>query len=155
MKYPSKDLQKRNTIKIDILFPPPKANKYEMVRLSELDRVVKCQTCETMVANKLVALIERYERTGKIAGRDVFDVHQFLLNGYPYSKEVILELRKTSVHNFFRQLINFVDKHVNNTLIDQDLNYLLPDQEFHSIRKILKSEVLRLLKDELQRVEVE
>jgi len=153
VRYPSKDMQRRNTIKIDILFPPPKANKYEMVRLPELDRVVKCQTLETMVANKLVALIERYERTGKIAGRDVFDVHHFLLNGYSYSKEIILELRKVSISDFFNRLIEFVEKHVNNTLIDQDLNHLLPDKEFHAIRKILKPEILRLLKEELKREE--
>lgn len=153
VKYPSTENQQRNTIKIDILFPPPKTNKYEMVRLLEIDRVVKCQTLETMVANKLVALIERHERTGKIAGRDVFDVHHFLLQGYPYSKEIILELRKVSIPHFFSQLIGFVDKHINNTIIDQDLNYLLPDKEFKSIRKILKSETLMLLKDELKRAE--
>lgn len=153
MKYPSSDPQKRNTIKIDISFPPPKANRYEMVRLPEVDRVVKCQTVETMVANKLVALIGRYEHTGKIAGRDIFDVHHFLLQGYPYSKEIILELRKVSIHHFFSQLIRFVDEHVNSTIIDQDLNHLLPYEEFKAIRKILKSETLVLLKDELKRVE--
>lgn len=151
VKYPSKDPGKRNTIKIDILFPPPKANKYEMVNLPEPDRVVKCQTLETMVANKLIALIERYERTGKIAGRDIFDVHHFLMQGYSYDKEIIIELRKISIPDFFRQLINFVEKHVNNTIIDQDLNHLLPDKEFQAIRKILKTETLVLLKDELKR----
>ncbi len=155
VKYPSGHPQKRNTIKIDILFPPPKANKYEIVRLPEIDRMVKCQTLGTMVSNKLIALIERHERTGKIAGRDLFDVHHFLLNGYGYSKDVISELRKVSLEFFFSQLIDFVDKNINSTVIDQDLNHLLPDKEFQSIRKILKSETLVLLKDELKRIEVE
>lgn len=152
LKYPTKNLQSRNTIKIDVSFPPPKANKYEMVRLSEIDRVVKCQTLETMVANKLVALIERYERTGKIAGRDLFDLHHFFLHGYPYDKEIIFELRKTSLSNFFNELINFIDKNVTNTLVDEDLNCLLPNPEFQKIRKILKSETLTLLRDELKRI---
>lgn len=155
LKYPSKDLTARNTIKIDVSFPPPKSNKYEMVRLMEIDRVVKCQTLETMVANKLVALIERYERTGKIAGRDLFDLHYFFLNGYRYDKEVILELRKVPLKKFFEQLIDFIDKNIFDRVINEDLNYLLPNLEFQKIRKTLKSETLMLLRDELVRVKNE
>ena len=139
----------RNTIKVDALFPAPKKNKYEMVNLPEIDRTIKCQTIETIVSNKLVALIARYERTGKIAGRDIFDVHHFLSNSYPYSEEIIFEQRKEFLPKFFKRLISFVDKKVTNTIIDQDLNHLLPDTEFQFIRKILKQETLMLLKDEL------
>ena len=57
--------------------PPPKSNVYETVRLVEIDRIATCQTIETMFANKLVALIERREKTGSIAGRDLYDVHHF------------------------------------------------------------------------------
>ncbi|EKE19064.1 MAG: hypothetical protein ACD_9C00153G0001 [uncultured bacterium] len=121
-----------------------------MVRLPEIDRTVKCQTIETIVSNKLITLIARYERTGKIAGRDIFDIHHFLFNGYPYSEEIIFEQRKESLSNFFKQLIDFVDKKVTNTIIDQDLNHLLPNPEFQSIRKILKQETLMLLRSELK-----
>ncbi|MBI5414815.1 nucleotidyl transferase AbiEii/AbiGii toxin family protein [Candidatus Peregrinibacteria bacterium] len=152
VQYPVKNPQSRNTIKIDMLFPPPKKNEYEMVRLPEIDRVMKCQTRETMVANKFVALIARSERTGKIAGRDLFDVHHFLLQGYSYNTEIIPELRQCSLQVFFRDLINFVEKNVTRTLIDQDLNVLLPLTEFRAVRNILKEEIIRLLRDELQRV---
>ncbi len=155
LKYLTKDSPGRNTIKIDVAFPPPKANKYEMVRLVEIDRVVKCQTLETMVANKLVAMIGRHEKAGKIAGRDLFDLHYFFMHGYAYGKEIILERRKTSLADFFHQLINFIDKNVSGTLIDEDLNYLLPNLEFQKIRKILKTETLMFLRDELKRIENE
>lgn len=149
LKYPTNDSAERNTIKLDISFPAPKANDYEMVRLIEIDRVMQCQTLDTLVANKLISLIARYERTGKLAGRDVFDVHHFLFNGYPYKKEVILVQREESLQVFFKELIDFVEKQVTNTLIDQDLNHLLPNSEFQKIRKVLKQETINLLNAEL------
>lgn len=151
LKYPSNELSERNTIKIDVSFPTPKKNDYETVRLIEIDRVCKCQTLETLVANKLVTLLARYERTGKIAGRDLFDIHHFLYNGYSYKKEIILEQRKESLTVFLKKLIKFVEKYVTNTLIDQDLNHLLPQSEFQKIRKVLKQETINLLRSELER----
>ncbi len=153
VKYPVKNSGSRNTIKVDMWFPAPKTNQYEMTLVPELDRVMQCQTLETMVANKLVALMARHEKNRKIAGRDLFDIHHFLLQGYPYRAEIILELRKEPLPSFFKKLIHFVETHVTNTLIDQDLNPLLPADEFRKIRKILKQETLQLLKDELKRVE--
>lgn len=153
LKYSTQNPRERNTIKIDISFPTPKSNDYEKVRLLEIDRVMQCQTLETLVANKLITLIARHERTGKVAGRDVFDIHHFLWNGYPYKKEVILEQRKESLSGFFQKLIDFVEKYVTNTLIDQDLNPLLPKSEFQKIRKVLKQETINLLRAELTLVQ--
>ncbi|EKD63327.1 MAG: hypothetical protein ACD_51C00292G0002 [uncultured bacterium] len=154
LKYPTEKTKHRNTIKLDMSFPVPKANTYEMVRLMEIDRVVQCQTLETIVANKFITLIARFERTGKVAGRDLFDIHHFLLQGYPYSREVIIEQRKKSLPVFFKELIGFIEKRVTNTLIDQDLNHLLPQTEFQAIRKILKQETLMMLKTELNTANV-
>lgn len=150
--YDARNLGERNTIKIDASFPAPKKNKYEMVKLPEIDRTINCQTIETIVSNKLITLIARHERTGKIAGRDIFDIHHFLSNSYPYSEEIIFEQRKESPSKFFKRLIDFVDKKITNTIIDQDLNHLLPDSEFQFIRKILKQETLMLLKNELEKL---
>lgn len=152
LRYPVGDQVHRNTIQLDILFPALPVNDYEMVHLPEIDRIVKCQTLDTMVAHKLITLIARHERTSKIAARDVFDVYQFLLNGYPYKKEIIEFVRKTDLAKFFRDLIELVDKKVNLTMINQDLNFLLPNKEFQDIRKILKQQTLMLLKDELERI---
>lgn len=152
LKYPVKKLNVRHTIKIDTLFPPPQTNRYEWVRLPEIDRLVLCQNQQTMVSNKLAALWERNERTGKIAARDLFDIHQFFIQGLDYDPELIFELRKVSLPQFFNQLIDLIEKEVTQRVIDQDLNVLLPLNTFHLLRKTLKTETLQLLRDELERV---
>lgn len=151
LRYQNK-ASERNTIKIDASFPLFVASKYEAQRFIEIDRIITCQTKETMVAHKLVALIDRFEKTGHIAGRDVFDIHQFLMNGLGYEYAVIQERRKTTVKQFFIQLLAFVDRHVTETVIKEDLSTLLPLDEFSRIRKALKREVMALLGDEIQRL---
>lgn len=151
LKYPVKEGE-RNTIKIDITFPPPKSNKYETVMFSEIDRIITCQTIETMFANKLVALIDRFEKNDSIAGRDLYDIHYFFLQGFKYNEKVIIERRKATVVDFFKELIDFVESHITDTVIDQDLNFLLTIQQFQRVRKFLKNEVLMFLGDELKRL---
>ena len=142
----------RNTIKVDVSFPSLKENDYEMVMLPEIDRVVRCQTQDTMFANKLIALIERYENKNKVAGRDLYDVHQFFLQGFRYKKEIIQARRKSSLVVFFEELVDFLQRVVTDRMIEQDLNTLLPYKEFRLIRKILKQESILLLQDELKRL---
>ena len=77
VKYPNRRDNERSTLKIDVVTPPPEANKYEKVRFDEIDRILTCQTIPTMFANKLVALIDRYEKSGGIAGRDLYDINYF------------------------------------------------------------------------------
>jgi len=145
LKYPGKE-NERSTLKVDATTFKIKANKYESVRLVDIDRIVTCQTIETMFANKLVALLDRYEQNGTIAGRDVYDIHYFFMNGYEYDPDVIMERRGTSAEKFLKGLASFVEKKITGTIIDQDLNMLLPPQKFKQIRKILKKEVLMFLR---------
>jgi len=152
LRYPSKN-NERNTIKIDITLPPVKANAYEKVRIDEIDKIVTCQTIETMFANKLVALIERWEKNNSIAGRDLYDIHHFFLQGFRYSVDVIVERRKATVATFFQQLIDFIEKRVTATIIDQDLNTLLEHGQFQKIRKSLKHETVMFLKNELHNIQ--
>ena len=142
----------RNTIKIDVSFPPPKANTYEQKRFHEIDRIIMCQTIETMMANKLVALMDRYEHNEAIAGRDLYDIHHFFLKGYRYNKEVIRERTGKGAKQFFSDLTAFIRKHITDEIINQDLNTLLPYDKFSRIRKILKQETLMFLRDEQQRI---
>lgn len=143
----------RNTIKIDTTMPPPKSNRYEAVRLNEIDRIVTCQTIETMFANKLVALIDRWERYGSVAGRDLYDIHHFYINGYRYDREVIIERRQSDdLKRFFQELMDFIEKEITETVIGQDLNLLLSYKKFQSVRKTLKQETLMFLKDEIRRL---
>ncbi len=150
LKYEAPEGQ-RNTIKIDVTVPPPAANTYEPKRFHEIDRILTCQTLETMVANKLVALMDRYQKNEAIAGRDLYDIHHFLLKGYRYNEAVIRERTQKSTSQFFADLIDFVTEHITDTIIQQDLNTLLSYEHFSRIRKVLKQETLMLLKDEHER----
>lgn len=151
LKY---DAQKntRNTMKIDVTTLVPKANQYEPQRLHEIDRIIRCQTKETMMANKLVALTDRFEKNGTIAGRDIYDIHHFFLKGFRCNEGVIKERTGKSLPQFFTNLIEFIKKHITEEVINQDLNMLLTPKQFTRIRKIIKQETIMLLQDELVRL---
>lgn len=146
LRYPKTDENPRNIVKIDIAFPPAKNDRYEPVRFVEIDRILHCHTIPTMFAHKLIALIGRWERTGTLASRDLFDIHTFFIKGYGYDEKIIQEVRGIDVLTFFAQLQDFIKNHITQQLIDQDLNVLLSPQEFQRVRKILKQETLMFLK---------
>lgn len=154
LKYPTKNITDRNTLKIDITFPPPKANVYEPIKLIDINRVVVCQNISTMFANKLVAIIDRFERNGSIAGRDIYDIHHFFLNGYNYNKDVINERTELSLIDFFEKLSDFIKKHITEIILNQDLNLLIPYEKFNKLRKELKRETLLFLDDEIKRLKL-
>lgn len=142
----------RNTLKIDATFPLFKTSRYAPERFIEIDRVLTCQTKETMFAHKLVALIDRFEKTRQIAGRDIFDIHHFFLSGFEYDPAVIEERRGVSARQFFSQLRRFIDERVTDTVITEDLSSLLPPLEFKKIRKVLKRETAGLIQEEIDRL---
>lgn len=150
LRYPTQAQGERNTIKIDITFPPPRANKYEAKRLVDIDRIVYCQSRETMFANKLVAVLDRYKRNKSIAGRDIYDIHYYFLNGYQYDSEVIKERTGWELKAFFIKLKKFIETKITTTIINQDLNMLLSYDRFKKIRKILKPEVLLFINEEIK-----
>lgn len=139
----------RNTLKIDATFPLFKTSKYVPQRFIEIDRILICQTKETMFAHKLVATIDRFEKTGQIAGRDIFDIHYFFLNGFEYDRAVIEERRGVGAKEFLSQLHSFIENKVTDTIITEDLSSLLPALDFKRIRKILKRETLSLIESNL------
>lgn len=151
LRYPSKPGE-RNTIKIDALLPAPTANQYEAVRLVDIDRVFWCQTLGTIVANKLVAPLDRFEKTKAVAGRDMYDLHYFFLHGYSYEAAVIRERTGLEVVDYLEKLIDWIGQYVNQTVINQDINTLLGPEKFRQIRGVLKEEVMRMLQDEILRL---
>jgi predicted nucleotidyltransferase component of viral defense system len=151
LKYKNK-AGERNTMRLDVTFPPPKSNDYEALRLNEIDRVIYCHTVPTMFANKLVSVIDRYEKHGSIAGRDVYDIHTFFLKGFKYKPGIIMERRQKSAVDFLMELQKFIEKYFTQTVIDQDLSVLLPPADFKRARKILKQEVLMFLTDEINNI---
>jgi len=150
LKYKTTESE-RNILKIDVTFPLVKSSVYGPQRLSEIDRILTCQTKETMFAHKLVAVLDRFEKTGGIAGRDIYDIHHFFMNGFDYNAEVIAERTKMLVRDYLVKLTDFIEQKVTDKILSEDLNTLLPYDEFTKIRKVLKREVLTLLKDEITR----
>lgn len=148
LKYQAPQGQ-RNTIKLEILDNPFHSIDYSPQRLKEIDRTAICQTIESIFANKLVALTDRYKKRGTIAGRDIYDIHYFFSHGFNYKKEIIKERTGKSYLVYLKQLKKFIQNKVTQKVIIQDLNFLLPYKKFNVIRKTLKTETLMLIKDEI------
>ncbi len=145
LKYSAPSNQ-RNTLKISVSDEFITANDYKSMFIPEIDRLVNCQTIETMFANKLVAPTDRYKKHEKIAGRDIYDIHYFFSQGYKFKEEIIKERTGLDTVDYFRQLIEFIENKVTDTVLSEDLNTLLPNEKFQKIRKTLKQETLIFLK---------
>lgn len=140
----------RNTIKLDILDNPFQTIDYKPQFLKDIDRMAICQTLESIFANKLVALTDRYKNRRTLAGRDVYDIHYFLANGFDYKKEIIKERTGKAASSYLKELRIFIKDKITQDIINQDLNFLLPYKQFNSIRDTLKAETLALLGDEIK-----
>ncbi len=151
-RYPSNQ-QQRSTIKVEVQFPAPPQNRYQATYFGEIDRTLPAETIETMFANKLLAVFGRWEKHKTIAGRDIYDIHYFFLQGYRYDPAIIQERRGTTVPTFFQELIDFIDQRISQTQLQQDLNVLLPYDKFKKLYPTLKQETVMLLRDELARLQ--
>lgn len=150
IRYPTTKSGIRNTLKISAHDIPIKANKYSVQYFKEIDRLIKSQTIETMFANKLVAITDRFDKHESIAGRDIYDIHHFFVQGYKYNGAVIQERTGLTSKVYLTNLIKFISKHINQTVINEDLNTLLPNDQFQQIRKVVVPETISFLENELQ-----
>ena len=151
LRYPN-DPGKRNTLTVSSSNLIVKANQYKVQYFTEIDRLMNSQTIETMFANKLVAVKDRYDLHQTIAGRDIYDIHHFFVYGYTYHAPVIKERTGLEPKDYFGKLISFINEHITQTIINEDLNSLLPANKFQQIRKILLPETLSLLAREHQKL---
>lgn len=139
----------RNTLKIDAVDAPLNSDKQEKLLLLDINRYAICQSKETMFAHKLVALMDRYKTNESIAGRDVYDIHHYLQQGFEFNAGVIEERTDQTVEQYLQAVIMFIQEKITQTIIDQDLNFLLSYKKFKAIRHSLKTETIALLKDRL------
>jgi len=151
LAYPSLSNQ-RSTIKIDAFNKPYKSDQHEYVLLPDIDRYMHCQTISTMFAHKLIAISDRYNKHGVIAGRDIYDIYFFFINGRPYEPDIIEERTGLTVVNYLNDLVNLIDSKVKTEDITEDLNTLLPYKTFNAIRQALKTLVLISLRDEIEQL---
>lgn len=143
----------RSVLKVDVTNMPPAANTYTHAEFASIGRVLPIQTRETMFANKLVALTDRYREHGTIAGRDVYDIHYFFEHGYFFNEGVVAERTGKQPAVYLEELTAFIEDKVTQQGLDEDLNTLVPYTRFRVIRKTLKTEVLMHLRDARTRLE--
>lgn len=151
LKYPA-PAGLRNTLKFDAVDFVLDADIFKPIYLADIDRYLVCQTIETMFGHKLAAVLDRYEKHGAIAGRDIYDIYYFFINVHSYNQKAIEQRTSLSVLAYLEKLKEFIKSKVNTSIIDEDLNMLMPLARFSAIRKSLKSEVLGLLEDEINRL---
>ncbi|HLD24914.1 MAG TPA: nucleotidyl transferase AbiEii/AbiGii toxin family protein [Patescibacteria group bacterium] len=142
----------RATVKVSVNEEFVASSIFAPQYLPDIDRTMICQTKESMVSHKWVALINRYTKHKEIAGRDVYDIHEFLLRGYAYDPDIIKEQTGYSAPVYIKKMIAFIQKHVIQQIIDEDLNILLSPTSFQSLRKVLVPETLTLLRTELAKL---
>jgi predicted nucleotidyltransferase component of viral defense system len=150
LRYPNSP-GKRNKLKVSASTLYVRANEYIVQYFPDVDRLINSQTLETMFANKLVAVMDRYNQHGTIAGRDIYDVHHFFVMGYAYNQAVIYERTGLQPSDYLRNLVAFIRKNITQRIINEDLNTLLPPKKFQSIRKIMIPETIALLEREIDR----
>ena len=150
MKYQAKQFE-RNTLKLEISDDVSPYNIYEKVYLLEIGMYCSGYTLDTMFANKLVAAKGRFNKTGKIASRDFYDIHKFFIEGLSVNKQVVEERTSLSYHRYLEDLIKFVTVELNEKVLYQDLNPLMEKGSLDKVVKILKPELLRFLKEAVLR----
>jgi predicted nucleotidyltransferase component of viral defense system len=150
LKYSSPPMM-RNTLKLEINDTPSPLNESEPANLAELNRIAITQTQSTMVANKMVAALGRLENTGSVAGRDFYDLHHFLSQGYEIKKDIVEERTKRAYGDYVTSLIDYVEHTLTETKLYEDINPLLPANEIQKVVKNLREELLWLLRGLLHR----
>jgi len=144
LKYSNKS-DSRNSLKFSCIKPRIDSNIYKVQFFPEIDRLINSQTIETMFSNKLVAITDRYQKYKTIAGRDIYDIHHFFVQGYSFIPKIIKDRTGKNAYEYLIHLKNFIKENVSATKIDEDLNSLLPQNRFQAIRKVLIPETLYFL----------
>ena len=111
LQYPAPKLA-RNTLKLSIIDHVVKANIYQPYFLADINRYAICQSKETMFANKLVAVTDRYQKYRTVAGRDIYDIHHFFTKGFGYNEAVITERTGLAADVYIRKLAKFIQEKV-------------------------------------------
>lgn len=146
LKYQAKP-KERNTLKLEINDDVIKANTYEKVFLLEVNMYCNAHTLGTMFANKLIAAKARFDKNGKIAGRDFYDIYHFFLEEIPINEAVIKEKTGLNTAEYLKLLSIFIEKNLTEIALNQDLNPLLKPEQLGFMVKNLKQELLGVLRN--------
>lgn len=122
-------------INIEISRKIRKNNTYEIKSFFGTDILV--QDKATIVANKLVALVER------AANRDYFDAHYFLTQAFPINEKLIIERTWNTLQHLYSEIVSKIDKLPAGYKILDGLGETLYDEKQKSL---VKKMLLRDLK---------
>jgi predicted nucleotidyltransferase component of viral defense system len=136
----------RNTLKLEINDQVSPFNQSELANLAEINRLALTQTQSTMVANKMVACLGRLINTGSVAGRDFYDLHYFLTNGYEINRSIVEERTSQQYTDYITSLIHFIEHELTEEKLYQDINPLIPGKHLKSMVQHLREELLWLLR---------
>ncbi len=150
LKYDAPDGE-RNTLKLEINDDVSKYNTYEKVLLEQVNMYCNGHTLDTMFANKLVACKARYDKNGKIAGRDFYDIYQFFLQGIDINKNVIEDKTDMKYTEYLKSLLPFIENQVTEKLLNQDLNPLMKQGGIDKLLPHLKEDIIIFIQDEIAR----
>jgi len=129
---------KSMNIKIELNKRIFKTNTYHIQNIAETK--ILCMTPDSMFANKLLALSER------LYNRDLYDVHFFFKNNFPFNQEIIIERSGLTTDKFFTQLLKKLPSHFKESTILAGLGEVLDEKQKLWVKKSLLEETLEKIK---------
>jgi len=79
-------------------------------------------------------------------------VHTFFSQNFSFNEAVIMERTGKKTKDFLIELIAFIEKHITETIITQDLSNLLDPDQLRKARKSLKQDTLIFLRTYLNTI---
>lgn len=115
-----------------------KSNTYDF---QDIDGIkIRCMAPESIFANKLVALYERFKN------RDLYDVNFFLKNDFPINNEIIIERTWKDMKELAKELIELLPIHYQQNNVLADLWEVLTDPQKIWMKNRAVDETIELLK---------
>ncbi|MBA3047067.1 nucleotidyl transferase AbiEii/AbiGii toxin family protein [Patescibacteria group bacterium] len=111
---------------------------------------------EDIFANKLVAVKDRFENklaNKIIANRDIYDINFFFNKNWGINYEIIALRRKKDAKSYLKELIEFIEKKVDNKRILDGIGALVSDEKREWVKNELKNEVIKQLAIQIKSME--
>ncbi len=126
-------------IKVELNKRVWKANTYDDQNIDGMK--IKCMSKESIFANKLVALSERFKN------RDLYDVNFFLKNNFPLNNNIIIERTWKNINELVKELVEILPEHYQKNNVLADLWEVLIDSQKIWMKNRAVDETIELLKN--------
>jgi predicted nucleotidyltransferase component of viral defense system len=130
--------ERNRNIKVELNKRKLTDNDYEIQIIENTS--IRCMTRETSVAHKLLALSERFYN------RDLYDVHFFFKNNFPFKEAIIQDRSGTSSKELIHKLLPELPKHFTENSVLAGLGEVLTDKQKTRVKQNLLDETIALLK---------